>query len=436
MAPIGIITSKIDVAKQVIRGSDENLNGNITLKFIPNGLGKPASDQELFGPLRLTIVLQGQAKLKVLENRTSHAYILFWEIRTLFRKSEIAFDGPFRAPAFLETSYPFSISFPKHTDHYKGFCTELPPNFQTRIQAKAVRQAGKHQGAAWLEYALHVEVEMPGISVDIKQPPEISIRYEPPSLPLGTDKAKQQFERSLTVQTYRLLPEDDRPTGIFDRTMASMKNVPKPTYGFHATCFSVPEILNLGSPMVFEVRIRPDIDAISATATVVPDITLGTCEVEILARTRLFATNEYGNDSPKLDHIGTAAKLSIVERVSDKPFSKANDFTHSLTTAPVPLHLPTSFRVAKLARTYLLRIVLRFQVSGQAVEMKKELPVAIVSAPSSQGPQAQRALSNTNAAGPSRPRLSLPDDDYVEEDVLPAYESAGRPPPLAGQASA
>lgn len=400
MAPIGTIISSIKLHNNNITGPSDVVSGTVTLTYRPNATSS-STTQELFGPLHLHVVLRGIMKLQVAENRTSHAYIWFYETIPLLHRRTQIFDGSFRAKPMEKQSFDFQMLF-QTRDDWSG-----PPSFKTRFDAVAVRQAGKHQGAAAVEYGLQVEADMPGIDIEFTSetsPPLLQYNHTQ-KLPSGGDF---DFSQSLQVQSYSLLPENERPTGLLDKTKAVLTNVARPVYAFTAKCSTAPSFVAPGQSIRIDVGIQ--VDQKLTTAVITPDIQLGDSFVELVAHTELYATNKKGVVSPRLDNFTTISRSPAVTQVPSSPFSKANEFSKNITFAALPSDVASSFNAGKLKRSYRLKIELNFLVEDQIVGMKKTVAVQVVpKLPSPTEPILPEA-------GPSR-RVAV-------DEELPSYAEA------------
>ncbi|KAK3047338.1 hypothetical protein LTR09_011210 [Extremus antarcticus] len=401
MARIGKVGVTVTLARHEIQSPDDPVRGTVSLRFFATN----PSQGLLFGPLQLAVVLRGRMSLQVAENRTSHAYIWFYETCDLFRKTYQLFDGPFRA---VSKEAPQQLSFETHFPHSTGL-SQLPPSFSTRFQADAVRQAGKHQGMASIEYSLHVEASMPGIDVEVANETQaITIQYEQASRSVDS-LTSREVAQVLRVQSYALLPEQERPNGLIDRTRAVLRNVPKPLYAFTVTCSKIPTAIAVGQAFQIEIRVQTDVEA--TTATQIPEITVGTCKVFLISRTELYATNQKGVDSPRLDNSTTVGSVEGREDITGQ-FTKEKDFTKTLRFDAFATDIPSSFHTSKLSRSYRIRLDLQFVVAEQVVDLKKEVLVRMLP----RLPPVYQA-DECPPAGPSRAR---------EDGTLPAYEDHRR----------
>ena len=416
MAPIGVVTTTFTIDRAECQGS-EPVTGTVSLSFRPTTSISGANGPDLFGPLKLSVVLQGHIKVNVAENRTSHANVFINETRTLFTKREELFNGSFRVSAGQSKQFPFRIQFPTTTDLYQGWddVSPLPPTFNTRFYAASPRLLGRHHGAASIEYLLRVEAEMSGINVTItNEAPPKKILYQAPGQRLH--KPKVDFSQTLQLQSYCLLPEQDRP-GLLEKTKAKLNSAPKPGYTFSVTCVDLPEIIAVGETIQFNLRIRSE--SKGTTANIIPDVSLGDCNIDIVARTQLYATNERGADSARIDGSDVGATLALTKQDPAGVFKKEHDFTKKVFFEPVPKDIPCTFLIKKLGRSYRLRLDLKFLVSGEQVGLKKMLNLRILPPP--------QQSNEVPEAGPSR--VNRGGSDSTTSDDLPNYDEIGRSAP-------
>jgi hypothetical protein len=411
MAPIGVVTTTFTIDRAECQGS-EPVTGTVSLRFRPTTSISGANGPDLFGPLKLCVVLQGHIKVNVAENRTSHANVFINEARALFVKREELFNGSFRVSAGQSKQFPFQIQFPTTTDFD---VLPLPPTFSTRFHAASPRQLGRHHAAASIEYHLRVEAEMSGINVTItNEAPPKKILYQAPGQTL--DNPKVDFSQTLQLQSYCLLPEQDRP-GLLEKTRAKLNSAPKPAYAFSVTCVDLPEIIAVGETIQFNLRIKSE--SKGTTANSIPDVSLGDCKIEIVARTQLYATNERGADSARIDGSDVGATLALTKQDPAGVFKKEHDFTKKVFFEPVPKDIPCTFLIKKLGRSYRLRLDLKFLVSGEQVGLKKMLNLRILPPP--------QQSNEVPEAGPSR--VNRGGSESTTSDDLPNYDEIGRSAP-------
>ena len=418
MAPIGTVTTTFSLDKTEYQGSDP-VTGTVSVYFRPTTNPLNATGTDLFGLLKLRVVLQCGILVNVAENRTSHACIFFNEKRTLFSKHEELINGPFRASAHDVQQFPFQIQFPLLTD----YMDLLPPTFDTEFSAVAARQIGRHHGSASIKYHVRLEAEMPGIDVKISnESPPRTIVYQPPGE--APDRTRNEFSQTLQLQSYNLLPEQDRPS-LLERTKAKMNSVPKPSYSFSVTCVCYPNTIFPGEDIKFDLRIRHESNG--TTTNHIPDIVLGECKVDVIARTQLYATNKRGAHSARIDGSEVESSLSLLRASPAGAFKKEDDFTKTLVFEAVPESLPCTFLIRKLGRSYRLRFALQFLVAEQIVSLEKAVNVRSLPPPS------QRA-DIIPEAGPSRANGHRLGSN--QSDDLPSYDEIGNSaPPFQASAS-
>ncbi len=415
MAPIGTVTTTFTLDKNAYQGFDP-VTGTASIYFRPTTNVSNATGPDLFGRLKLRVLLQARLLINVAENRTSHACIFYNEKRLLFSKHEELINGPFLSSSSDVRQFPFRIQFPVLTDSFNGHKDLLPPTFNTEFSAIATKRVGRHHGAALIEYSVRLETEMPGIDVKISnETPPRTIVYQLPSE--TSNRTRTEFTQTLQLQSYNLLPEQDRPS-LLGKTKAKMTSVPKPSYSFSVTCVGYPDAIPVGGEIKFDLRIRPESNG--TTTNNIPDVSLGDCKVDIIARTQLYATNKRGGDSDRIDGSDVESSLSLLRVSQHGAFRKEDDFAKTLFFEPIPKDIPCSFLIKKLGRSYRLRLDLQFLVADQRVNLEKIVNVRIL-------PPPQQRVEVIPEAGPSRVNRSR--FDSTQSDDLPSYDEIGKSAP-------
>ena len=374
MVPLGSITASLKLDK--VHSYTENIPvvGSVSVSYKPNS----GQQDELFGPLRLRLTLQGHIKLHVAENRTSHAYIFFDENHVFFRKTQDIFDGPLRTARGQPVTFPFQLRFPDTAEIAYSPSSikkqrKLPPSFKTRFEAQAPRQYGKHQGRAGITYRLRVAAEMPGIDVGIVKIEDTEVQYHSAndSSYDGTKCGTQGISQMLEVRSYDFLPEDERPSSLMSRAKAVLNSVSKPTFAFTATCARIPRTISVGKALRFEVRVK--LEPERTTTPITPSIALTDGRLGIIARTELHATNKKGVDSPRLEDTAFVSSLSMKSRAPTESFAKRDDYTKEIEFEKLTTEVPSAFVTEKLKRSYHGRLELHFLIAGaQSVVMRKD----------------------------------------------------------------
>ena len=414
MAPIGSLKTSFTLDKTNYQGS-EPITGVASVSFSPTAGASSTSGLGIFGLLKLRVVLQGRLLLNVAENRTSHACIFFNEKRILFTKHEELINGPYRAAAKETTQFPFKIRFPVLTDSLRGHRDLLPPSFDAQFSAVAQRQVGRHHGAALVEYSVRVEIEMPAIDVSISnETPLRRVTWQPPGELVSS--ARNEFTQALQLQSYALLPEQDRPS-LFQKTIARINSEAKPSYKFSVTCVGYPDVIPVGRDIQFDLRIRNESNG--TTTDNIPEVSLGECRVDLVARTQMYATNFRGADSARIEGLETEATLSLLKASPDGPFNKENDFSKKLIFTPIPASTASTFLIKKLGRSYRLHLDIQFLVAEQKISLERNVNVRILP-PFQQRDAPPVAGPSRVAAGVSRRR---------ESDDLPNYDEIGHSAP-------
>ncbi len=253
-------------------------------------------------------------------------------------------------------------------------------------------------------------MEMPGIDVVIEEASPQVVRYSMPPRTWDT-AASPEVSKLLTVDSYDLLPEEDRPSGFLGRTKATLRNAKKPSYGFTATIFDVPKSVGLGQSLSIGVRIKNEPS--STTATSIPEVTVASCAVDFVVNTALHAIDSRRGMSPQLESSATVFRLKWRDQHPPGPFSKAYDKTKTLTFEPLPLPatLPGTFRSRRLTRLYRLRLEITFSAAQETSVLVRAFDILVQQAATSRANDSD----GEPGAAPSFP---------LEGDIPPAYEEA------------
>ena len=109
---------RLDRNPALYTGPKDPVSGRIVLTFRPFHEKTGPMTEELFGPLRLRVVFQGDLRTSTKDFITAPGNTqsrgASTENRILFRKTCDLFDGPFRAKSDEIKEFPFIWYFPEH----------------------------------------------------------------------------------------------------------------------------------------------------------------------------------------------------------------------------------------------------------------------------------------------------------------------------------
>jgi len=465
---VGTLHAKIvlDQPGKIHCGSRDPVSGHVNIRYQPGPQNPGAA--ELFGPLKVAVILHGRAKTKIWKSQGQSTRI-YRGRAPLFRKTLLIYDDSFRAQPGDSVVIPFSICFPETTAgggglHRDGFEEDvrfigghviqpLPPSFQNSYHGFA------HRYEAFVEYRVGVDVAMPRLRVDVNRPTKYSeplVHYEcehPRSIPPGgRTKACNNWQGFVSVKSELLLPEADRPSGFRQKTKALFGGANIPTYAFDWVCVA-PQHLYLGQPVSFRVCIKPreqqqqqSTTTKTTTNLIIPEIHLKSLHLEIVAHTlvraerSLFTCPESEGNYTVCQISGTSANNS--GGGAGEPFSKANGYTKIVNT-PVLLPgntgmgmggmstgtLSSTFTTYNIAVQYTATVRLAFLIVDKVKKFETEYGV-VVYPPVEHGKAPAPAQAHSPAPPPFAPQWGAtagpssapPDIGGMAEEPLPAYE--------------
>ncbi|KAI0506415.1 hypothetical protein F5B22DRAFT_453685 [Xylaria bambusicola] len=418
---VGILGASIilDEPTKIHCGSREPVQGRINIRY-QRGPGNP--NAELFGPLRVIVVLHGRAKTKIWKSNGKSTSIYRGRAPLIHCEQEIYHDS-FRAQPGQMESFPFSLIFPEATqsllrDDFKEDprfntlpCQPLPPSFRSNYHGFA------HRYESFVEYRVGVNIEMPQLRVDVNKPTEDQepiVHYEPPRIPVDQSRSHiTTWSGFAAVRNELLLPESDRPSGFRQKTKALLGAVDYPIYSFDWEC-SAPTHIHLGQPVCFEVRIKPRAD--QCTAPLIPDVYLKYFRMEISAFTQVRADRSIFTCPQSEGNYTVCEMMGMID--SRQPFSKANDNTKFVNTEAIGTGrlgaFASSFTTFNIAQTYTTKISFAFELTDKVRHIDKEYPILV-------HPPLEVARHPPPAvAGPS----SQPAGEESKNADLPQYEPA------------
>lgn len=162
-------------------GGEDLIVGTVVLTFNPKS---KAEVKDLFGPLKLAIVLHGRAKTKVWKSSGANGQRHLYRGRVpLFSRTNTICEDSFKAVPGQRYTFPFATAFPttrefEPTDSWSAdsdFASSktLPPSFSNKYRGFA------NHYEAFVEYRLGVELEMRGIKVEILKPEKYASSTRP-----------------------------------------------------------------------------------------------------------------------------------------------------------------------------------------------------------------------------------------------------------------
>ncbi|KAM3417078.1 hypothetical protein BST61_g8654 [Cercospora zeina] len=417
----------LESPKRVHFGNDIPVSGNVLLKHLPllRGLNSPLN-AELFGPLRVNVVLKGVARIHHEEESRAEIFPLCKEVVTIY-------DGSFRAPADAEEVLHFRMKLPPHASPVTNTAVAavqdeggnwsfrervasvevepLPPTLevlQNSLARGSFVYANLHTAtkpAIKVHYTVEAQVRMPGIDVEIVNADADSggapIFYDQPRIPTAIAQRDQTLttdvSQRFTVQDESLLPKHEQPHGLRNKTKAFLKPVDLPTFVFDANFIAIPQHAYIGQPLSFAITIEPDG---SSTTKTEPHVFLDKCTVSLIAHTT-------GIQPAPLEILKTkAADFSSTAQ----PFSREDGMIKGIDVG-VLSWVPATFSFRNITRTYKLRIVSQFTVGAQQISTSRDVPITI-------HPPLEIETSRATADDD--------DDDPNDPDALPSYQEANR----------
>ncbi|KAI0874943.1 hypothetical protein GGS24DRAFT_321244 [Hypoxylon argillaceum] len=415
---VGTLHTKVvlDEPGKMHCGNLDPVLGHISIRYSP---GQKNVSAELFGPLKVFVILHGRAKTKVWKSNGQSTAIYRGRAQ-LFSQRVLVHDGTFRALPGDTFTFPFSLFFPEVTnatdvdrfgEDSRFICRRnqpLPPSFQNSSRTLL------HRYEAFVEYRVGVDVLMPQLQVDVNKPTkylEPVVYYERPRASQPANGRPYEWRGIASVRNELLLPEADRPSGFKEKTKALFGAANFPTYAFDWVCLA-PKDVHLGQPSCFEVRIKPREH--ECTAILIPEVRLKNFSIEIVAHTQVRA-HQLVFSSP-----GSQANYTICQMKAfmdtDEPFSKANDNTKIINTKPLGSGsigaFSSSFATHNISQAYTIKISLAFEITDKVKHIDKEYGVTV------HPPLEIASLPEAAVAGPSSQALDTED----QASNLPPYE--------------
>lgn len=146
----------IDNPSRPRHGPDDPITGRLVLRYNPATalFKKDPITADLFGPIRINVVLVGTIRIKIRRDRDFPTYHGI----TMFAVPFPVYDGKFEARVNCDYTFPFRATFPSPQQGV------LPPTFGSHFSDYP------DTVDAAVYYQLGAKVEMPGIDVKISVP--------------------------------------------------------------------------------------------------------------------------------------------------------------------------------------------------------------------------------------------------------------------------
>ncbi|KAK4499550.1 hypothetical protein PRZ48_010066 [Zasmidium cellare] len=391
-------------------GPNDPITGRLILRYNPATalFKKDPITADLFGPLRINVILVGTIRIKIRRDRDLPTY----HGGTLFAQPFHVYDGGFKAMVNGEYSWPFEARFPDVGDGGG----RLPPSFASHFS--------DYPDVVDVDvfYQLGARVEMPGIDIRVNVPEGDSapqVRYDIPRPPLSyITNNTSVFSHRASVQNEHLLPESHRPSGFKQKAKAVFSSSQFPVFTFDVFCTDQRNI-HPGQRLTFNVRIiRNDAKSSSTDGDFFPTMILESFKADVKSATVVDASSRIIGSSQCYDS-RTAQSLSCKTTL---PIEFRKEWSADITTGPILNHT-SSFEHAKTSRTYKLKVSLSFKIANKSIKVVKECPVTMLPPPLDLGVQGLKieAPPPPIEAGPSGTR----DGDEHEDAPPPTYEEAG-----------
>lgn len=410
-AKLGTLAARVSVDRgnQAHYGVDDIITGKIILTYLPykSLFKKNTVTADYFGPLKLEATLRGKVAIKVKRSRDT---VISSDYGTrLFMQHFEVFNGSFKAEIGQNYEFPFSALFPASIGGYP-----IPPSFSIYFSDYPDRVD------AAVRYRLGAKVTTPGIKVETSSPdynPEPQVRFDLPRPPQAIfGMSGNILEQRAYVQSKKLLPEAERPSGMKQSLKAAFSSSSFPRFVANITCTSIVHACPGLRPR-FSLAVRR-VDG-ETTAPFFPDVDLISFGVNLIAHTTVD-TSERLMASGICFESHTAQKLMPSRNAISFPviLSKANDYSVDVEMDPFGMH-PSSFAHPKIARKYLLEIKARLSIADSSVSFNKQFPIEMLP------PPAHIDLGMSGEAGPSTMNENaMLDEEHAVPEYTPAPESS------------
>ncbi|QIW96757.1 hypothetical protein AMS68_002275 [Peltaster fructicola] len=424
--PIGDLSTRLmlDRPRETYYGSEKEILGQVTVTFS----SKDATVTELFGPMEVNVLLEGRSKTKIRVRRGRYHVTYRGRAPVLAIQSTIH-AGPIRIASAAPHTFPFKLRFPEHihnlpTDNFDPDPhfdmtpnSPLPPtmlyNYDTGIM--------NHRFECFVEYRVRAILSVPGIDVNVLSyggQVGLPVMYEQPRVPgaIAHDAVMKSPNHMLSISNKYLLPEHERPSGFKAKTAAFFKSDAYPTFAIHAILNGSANLL-LGEEVKFELSLRPDLER--STVQEQPEVKLTAFRMCISSWTLVRAEVAFLSRVQSEDK---ERQLTLTGVVQDtRPFSKANDYTKTVTMKPLQ-GLPSTFSTKNITRTYTVDFEVTLTVAEETKHLKfRDVPVRILP-PALERSHVDNGVAVGSATGAASVGLTGNPPVAVVDDELPAYE--------------
>ena len=417
---IGTVGVKIQVddPRRIRLGSQDEVTGSVTLTFHPK-----ASQQitpELFAPLTITVFLQGRAKTKIWKSNGRHRTIYRGRV-PLLHISGVIHNGKCKLAAEEAQSFRFVMQFPESVATYSPGWEDdavfrsdgrLPPTMGMSYHGFA------HRYDCFTEYNVSCAVSIPGIEVDIQHYVQMApILYGMSAIPSeAANRNKKRTCNWVGVQNENLMLEEHRPHGFRQKAKAVFKSDFYPSWAAEIWC-ETQQNLYLNEGLTFTLSLKP---SPKNNAEIEPTVTLWLCQVELTAHTLVRAEGLFYYPSSEGNDL--AANFAVQ---ASQPFSKANDWSITITTAPIQ-GLVESFVTHNISRGYTMQIVVYLKLAGKEEKVRYSMPV-LIHPPVRGSPGVADVVEGSSSAASAAVAAGTSSAGVLraEQEQLPAYA----PPP-------
>ena len=328
------VTLELDRKSTTYIGPNDHICGTASVSLEPTACN--TNNSELFGPLVVNVVLEGELKAKVRVDRGTIETSMvssYAENRKLFKKQLCLHDAAIRLGTYYKMSWPFDIHFPEHADpraprpaETEGLSTacrnanckncnleddsakestsasqpmeSLPASFSARLHGSAA-----NSGDVDVVYRIFVSAEMPGLGAHLRIRREWprTIIYWPPNW--HGARGKDFFAQDFTVASRHLLPSSRTSAEGKGKGKSVLKSFlgplldrdeTTPKFAFRMLMSGFPPFLvpswSWRRELSFKISLYPRWELSSITK--VPEILLKSVKVQLWAFTNIYAYDE------------------------------------------------------------------------------------------------------------------------------------------------
>ena len=454
---IGSLSARIELddPSRVHYGSTDPVTGTIVLCYRPGAKATTTSSTELFGRLVLDITFHGRTESKILRSNGQFTTIHRGRVH-LFSSTHPIYNDVLRTPPGEWHHLPFELFFPSVVEA-TAYLSERPAgqswrqgDWKENPSFARLKKGLDLPPSVWrpqstfgsfetfVEYRIGCAMRMEGLKVDIRTPGrdnEPYVRYESPRLNLNSITSQPRTIRGvMTVSNKELLPESSRPSGLKEKTKATLSSNYYPTYAFDWTIHAPQDIFSR-SPVNIIVTIDPRDPVTKRQDFVVPIVHFTQCTLEIKSLTA--CRTEAKPIGPFEQHAdgSTTEKTLVGQPDLAGPFCGDNGWQKVFTFEPVVL--PSSFRFVNVRLDYKIKLRGVFQVAGRSETVSDSWPITIYpplgrGLSSLDGPLSGSGVTGPSFRGSSSKASSSGDTgrpDLSKQEQPPVYSAAVDSPP-------